>query len=98
MMIVVSDARLQDSITGDSRATVTSLADLGTEGLGTSTYLVYAGVFTVLGHGAAFALFATPHLVAALFLARMGRSRAKGRAPAASPKATGGTGENPKAS
>ncbi|MET9795362.1 MFS transporter [Nocardiopsis alba] len=98
MMIVVSDARLQDSITGDSRATVTSLADLGTEGLGTSTYLVYAGVFTVLGHGAAFALFATPHLVAALFLARMGRSRAKGRAPAASPKATGGTGENPKTS
>lgn len=98
MMIVVSDARLQDSITGDSRATVTSLADLGTEGLGTSTYLVYAGVFTVLGHGAAFALFATPHLVAALFLARMGRSRSKDRAPAASSKVTRRTGENPKAS
>lgn len=98
MMIVVSDARLQDSITGDSRATVTSLADLGTEGLGTSTYLVYAGVFTVLGHGAAFALFATPHLVAALFLARMGRSRAKDRAPAASSKVTRRTGENPEAS
>ncbi|MEU3231537.1 MFS transporter [Nocardiopsis alba] len=98
MMIVVSDARLQDSITGDSRATVTSLADLGTEGLGTSTYLVYAGVFTVLGHGAAFALFATPHLVAALFLARMGRSRAKDRAPAASSKVMRRTGENPEAS
>lgn len=69
-MMVVTDARLQESITGPGRATVTSLADLGTEALGVTTFLVYAGVFTAMGHGAAFALFATPNLLAALLLAR----------------------------
>ena len=69
-MMVVADARLQESITGPGRATVTSLADLGTETLGITTFLVYAGVFTAMGHGAAFALFAVPHLLAALLLAR----------------------------
>lgn len=69
-MMVVADARLQERITGPGRATVTSLADLGTETLGITTFLVYAGVFTAMGHGAAFALFAAPHLLAALLLAR----------------------------
>ncbi|MEU3309382.1 MFS transporter [Nocardiopsis sp. NPDC006832] len=69
-MMVVADARLQESITGPGRATVTSLADLGTETLGITTFLVYAGVFTAMGHGAAFALFAVHHLLAALLLAR----------------------------
>lgn len=71
-MMVVADARLQETITGSSRATVTSLADLGTETPGIATFLVYAGVFAALGHGATFALFAAPHLLIALLLARRG--------------------------
>ncbi|WP_019607213.1 MFS transporter [Nocardiopsis sp. CNS-639] len=67
---VVADARLQDRITGSSRATVTSLAGLGTDALTTASYLLYAGVFAVTGHALAFALFALPYLVAALFLGR----------------------------
>ncbi|PDP88062.1 MFS transporter [Glycomyces fuscus] len=70
---VVADARLQDRITGSSRATVTSLAGLGTDALTTSSYLLYAGVFAVTGHDLAFALFAAPYLVAALVLGRGGR-------------------------
>ncbi|NYH55165.1 MFS family permease [Nocardiopsis arvandica] len=69
---VVADARLQDRITGTSRATVTSVAALGTDALTTASYPLYAGVFTLTGHSAAFALFAAPYLVAALVL---GRSR-----------------------
>ncbi|WP_047869535.1 MFS transporter [Nocardiopsis sp. RV163] len=65
---VVADARLQDRITGPSRATVTSLAGLGTDTLTTASYLLYAGVFAVTGHALAFALFALPYLVAALVL------------------------------
>jgi MFS family permease len=67
---VVADARLQDRITGSSRATVTSLAGLGTDALTTTSYLLYAGVFAVTGHGLAFALFAAPYLAAALVLGR----------------------------
>ncbi len=67
---VVADARLQDRITGPSRATVTSLAGLGTDALTTASYLLYAGVFAVTGHALAFALFALPYLVAALVLGR----------------------------
>lgn len=74
LMMVVADAHLQHSITGSARATVTSLADLGTETLGITTFLVYAGVFTALGHGPAFALFALPHLGAAVLLTRIDRT------------------------
>lgn len=74
MTMVVADAHLQHSITGSARATVTSLADLGTETLGITTFLVYAGVFTALGHGPAFALFALPHLAAAMLLVRLDRT------------------------
>ncbi len=70
---VVADARLQDRITGSSRATVTSLAGLGTDALTTASYLLYAGVFAMTGHALAFALFAAPYLVAALVLGRGGR-------------------------
>ncbi|QUX26685.1 MFS transporter [Nocardiopsis akebiae] len=70
---VVADARLQDRITGPTRATVTSLAGLGTDALTTASYLLYAGVFAVTGHALAFALFALPYLVAALVLGRVTR-------------------------
>ncbi len=79
MMGVVADARLQDSITGSSRATVTSLCGLGTDALGAVSFLLYAGVFLVLGHGLTFALFAAPYLLAAILIARGGRRSERGR-------------------
>lgn len=75
MMNVVTDARLQDSITGSSRATVTSLAGVGTDALGVVSYLLYAGVFLAFGHGLAFVLFAVPYLLAAVLMARGKRAR-----------------------
>ncbi|GAA1465573.1 MFS transporter [Nocardiopsis exhalans] len=70
MMNVVADARLQDSITGSSRATVTSLAEVGAESVSVVSFPLYAGVFLVLGHGTAFVLFAAPYLLAAVLMAR----------------------------
>jgi MFS family permease len=65
---VVADARLQDSITGPSRATVTSVAGLGTNVV---TLLVFAGYGTVssmTGHGVAFAVLTAPYMLVALWL------------------------------
>lgn len=76
MMNVVADARLQDSITGSSRATVTSLAGVGSEAVSAVSFLVYAGVFLALGHGLTFVLFAAPYLLAAALTARGKRARA----------------------
>ncbi|MEJ8633098.1 MFS transporter [Streptomyces sp. MS2.AVA.5] len=70
MADVVADARLQAAITGPSRATVTSLAGLGTS---VSTLLMYAAYGTAsqyTGHGALFALFAVPYVVVAFAMAR----------------------------
>ncbi|MGW9349744.1 Major Facilitator Superfamily protein [Nocardiopsis flavescens] len=70
---VVADARLQERITGRSRATVTSVAGLGTDLVTTAAYPLYAVVFAVSGHGWAFAVFAVPYLVAACVVGRGGR-------------------------
>lgn len=67
---IVADARLQDRISGSSRATVTSLAEFGVEGVGAVSFLLYAGVFAALGHGWAFAIFALPYAVAATLVGR----------------------------
>ncbi|WP_017586479.1 MFS transporter [Nocardiopsis ganjiahuensis] len=83
MMNVVADARLQDSITGAGRATVTSLSGAGTDAVGVVSYLLYAGVFLALGHGPAFVLFSVPYLFAAVLMARVGRPRSP--RPAAPP-------------
>ncbi|MGN9787392.1 MFS transporter [Nonomuraea sp. ZG12] len=72
---VVADARLQDSITGPSRATVTSVAGLGTNVV---TLLVFAGYGTVssmTGHGVAFAVLAAPYVLVALWLGLRQRDR-----------------------
>ncbi|MGW5878168.1 MFS transporter [Nocardiopsis terrae] len=79
MMSVVVDARLQDSITGPGRATVTSLAGLGTEAVNILSFPLYAGAFLVLGHGPAFALFAAPYLLTAVLMSRGGNRRASAR-------------------
>ncbi|GAB3742887.1 MFS transporter [Nocardiopsis nanhaiensis] len=80
MMSVVADARLQDSISGPSRATVTSLAGMGTESVGIATFLLYTGAFLAMGHGPAFAVFAAPYLLAAVLMACGGRRQAVGAA------------------
>lgn len=69
MASVVADARLQERITGPSRATVTSLAGLGTEVVTIAVYGGYALASTVAGHRVVFALFAMPYLLVALVLA-----------------------------
>ena len=68
MLSVVADARLQARITGSARATVTSLAGLGTDVLTVSVYAFYAGVYALVGHAVAFALVAVPYLLVALAL------------------------------
>ncbi|MFF5212948.1 MFS transporter [Streptosporangium sp. NPDC000396] len=70
MATVLADARLQESIAGPARATVTSLAGLGTEVAGVVVYGGYAAASTVAGHSVIFAVFAVPYLVIALALAR----------------------------
>ncbi|GAA2646022.1 MFS transporter [Nonomuraea recticatena] len=70
---VLADARLQERITGPSRATVTSLAGLVTDLCTILALLVYGAASLVLPHSALFALFGVPYLVIALVLARSGR-------------------------
>nr|WP_269433573.1 MFS transporter [Nonomuraea sp. SBT364] len=63
---VVADARLQESIDGPSRATVTSVAGLGREGVTLLVYTAYGTASTMAGHGVTFALFAVPYVIVAL--------------------------------
>ncbi|MFF8094920.1 MFS transporter [Streptomyces sp. NPDC016675] len=73
---VLADARLQRRIEDTGRATLTSVAGLGTE-LGTLTaYAAYAATATAAGHGAAFAWSALPYLLTALVLVRAARTSA----------------------
>ncbi|AQS70616.1 MFS transporter [Streptomyces pactum] len=73
---VLADARLQERIDDTGRATLTSVAGLGTE-LGTlTTFGAYAAAATVTGHGTAFALSAAPYLLTALLLATAARTTA----------------------
>ncbi|MGC9498996.1 MFS transporter [Streptomyces sp. WG7] len=65
---VLADARLQRRIDDTRRATLTSVAGLGTE-LGTLvTFGAYTAAATVTGHGTAFAWSAAPYLLTALLL------------------------------
>ncbi len=79
---VLADARLQHRIEDTGRATLTSVAGLGTE---LATVAVY-GAYGVLGgsatHGTVFALLAVPYLVTALVLSRTpARTRAARERP-----------------
>lgn len=71
MVAVVADARLQDRITGPGRATVTSLAGMGTETVAIVVFASYAGVLQWGNHAVAFTLFTLPYLVAGIVLARV---------------------------
>ena len=65
-----AEARLQDQISDEARATVTSLAGLGTELVGVAIFAGYAAGSLWLGPGPLFALIAVPYVVIALVLRR----------------------------
>lgn len=73
----VEEARLQELVGGESRATVTSLAGLGTSVAIAAVYGVYAAASTVAGHGWIFALFGCCYLLVALVLGWTGRRGAR---------------------
>ena len=68
MLAVVADAHLQETITGRARATVTSLAGLGTEAVAIAVFAAYAGLSTGLGHPAVFTLFVLPYAVTGVIM------------------------------
>lgn len=63
---VLADARLQERIQGTGRATLTSLAAVGTELVTVAVYGGYAAVGGAFGNASAFAAFALPYLLTAL--------------------------------
>lgn len=65
---VVADTRLQESITGPARATVTSLAGMSTDVATLAVYGTYAALVDIGGHGGAFALLMLPYLLVAGWL------------------------------
>jgi hypothetical protein len=77
---VLADARLQDRIGGTGRATLTSVAGVGTDLTTIAVYGAYGVVGSATTHGAAFALFAVPYLVTAALLAAAGKGPAGKRA------------------
>ncbi|MEU6713728.1 MFS transporter [Nonomuraea sp. NPDC046802] len=72
---VVADARLQERISGPARATVTSVAGLGTSLVTLAVYAVYGAASSAVSHGTMFALLVLPYLFIALMMVR-------GRVPA----------------
>jgi hypothetical protein len=67
---VLADVRLQHRIDESRRATLTSVASLGTELATVATFGVYALLGTDMAHGTVFAVLAIPYLVTAAALAR----------------------------
>lgn len=65
---VLADARLQDRIEGARRATLTSVASMGTEAATVAVFAAYAVIGASAAHGVAFAVFAVPYLVTAAVL------------------------------
>jgi MFS family permease len=65
---VVADARLQDSISGPARATVTSVAGMSTDVVTLVVYGSYAALTEIGGHPTAFTALMLPYLVIAAIL------------------------------
>jgi predicted MFS family arabinose efflux permease len=88
---VLADARLQECVGDARRATLTSVAGLGTEVATIAVYLPYAAVAAGTSHGTAFVWGAVPYLLAAAALAatargsRTRRAKARGKARNESP-------------
>ncbi|MFE6285717.1 MFS transporter [Streptomyces sp. NPDC057877] len=65
---VLADARLQHTITGPARATVTSLAGVATELVTIAVFASYAALTTGASHGTAFVVLSVPYGVAGVVL------------------------------
>jgi MFS family permease len=65
---VLADTRLQHSIGGEARATVTSLAGMSTDVATVFVYGSYAVLADIGGHGGAFAILALPYVAISLWL------------------------------
>jgi hypothetical protein len=65
---VVAETRLQQAVTGPSRATVTSLSSLGVDVVSIAVYLVYGLIADVGGDTAAFVVLSLPYLVVAAWV------------------------------
>ncbi|MEV6943614.1 MFS transporter [Streptomyces sp. NPDC051172] len=65
---VLADVRLQQRIDDTRRATLTSVAGLGSDLATVAAYGVYAAIETRAAHSTAFALFAVPYLLTAMLL------------------------------
>ncbi|AWW40622.1 MULTISPECIES: MFS transporter [Streptomyces] len=76
---VLADARLQRRIDDTGRATLTSVAGLGTETATIAVFGGYSAVASASAHGTAFAVFALPYLVTALVVAFGGVARRRPR-------------------
>lgn len=77
MASVLADARLQESITGPARATVTSLAGLGTDLATVLVYGAYGAASELTGHREIFVVSAVPYVLLALLLS-LGAVRIRG--------------------
>lgn len=73
---VLADVRLQQRIEGGARATLTSVAGLGTELVTVAVYGAYGVLGARFPHGIVFALCALPYLVTALAVGRRRRRAA----------------------
>ncbi|MEH0543104.1 MFS transporter [Streptomyces sp. B21-105] len=79
---VLADVRLQRRIEGTARATLTSIAGLGTELVTVAVYGAYGVLGARFPHGTVFALCALPYLITALAVGRRRRrasASARGR-------------------
>lgn len=84
---VLADVRLQHSITGPARATVTSLAGMSTDVGTILVYVCYGALASTTGHPGAFALLCAPYVLLAAWLVRGGRAT-RSRADRARPEAS----------
>lgn len=82
MTEIAAGARLQESMTGSARATVTSVAGLGAEVATIGVFVVYGAASTGAGHQTVFAAWAAVYLLLAGALLRRGwvLNRARRRA------------------
>ena len=76
---VVADTRLQNSISGPARATVTSLAGMSTDVGTLVVYGSYAALAEIGGHPGAFAALMLPYMFVAVILATNRWRRAASR-------------------
>ncbi|MFD7939044.1 MFS transporter [Streptomyces sp. NPDC059755] len=72
---VLADVRLQQRIEGTGRATLTSVASLGTEVVTIAVYGAYGALGATFPHGVVFALCAVPYLLTALTMSTVARGR-----------------------